>query len=101
MNGNYVGVLSVYFFVKKNDGSYERTQEPVWRKKSSHGEHWQFGQVLYPGNNQSVENFVFEGTADSFELGKFIFKIQERKFFWLRFYYFLFKGQIAIGKPFK
>jgi hypothetical protein len=71
MNGKYVGELSVYFYVRKNDCSYEKTQEPVWRKKSSHGEHWQFGQVLYPGSNQSVENYVFEGVADAFELGIF------------------------------
>jgi hypothetical protein len=33
------------------------------------GDHWQFGQVFYPGGNQSIFNFIIEGYASYYQSG--------------------------------
>ena len=53
----------------KDDGSFVQTKDAVWTKKGDHGDHWQFGQVYYPGGNQSIYNFIIEGYATYYQTG--------------------------------
>ncbi len=63
--------LSVFYNINKGNNNFEQTKSPAWTKKNSHGDHWQFAQISYLGSNQSVVNFIIEGYAHEWSLGKF------------------------------
>lgn len=68
MSGYSVGVLSVYLRIKNSDGSF--LQSPaIWTMKNSHGNHWNLAHVQFEGGNQSVNNFIIEGYANSLSSG--------------------------------
>ena len=74
MYGSGSGRLSIYYYVDKGNNVFEQSKSPVWVKKNSHGDHWQFAQISYEGRNQSISNFIIEGYVGSYSSGN-VYKV--------------------------
>ena len=66
--GYTVDVLAVHYYIKTLDNKLELST-PVWSKRNDHGDLWHFGQVSYPGGNESITNFVILAEANEFSSG--------------------------------
>jgi hypothetical protein len=69
MDGFSVGELSVHYLVRSS-GELVQIEDPAWRRRENHGDHWQLGRVPYAGANSSVENFILQGLADYYSFGE-------------------------------
>ena len=61
-------VLAVHYYITTPDNKKELST-PVWTKKNDHGDLWHFGQVSYPGGNESITNFVMIAEANEYSSG--------------------------------
>lgn len=69
MKGEQVGVLSIFFNLKYEDGLEVLSEEPVWQMKNNHGGHWLLGRVQIEGDNVYIANVVIEADASFFSNG--------------------------------
>lgn len=64
-----MGELSLYYNIKLDDDKFVQSQEKLWHKKKTHGNHWLFARVQHEGGNSSIVNFIFEAYANSLSIG--------------------------------